>query len=411
MKGLGFLPSVPLSCKASYLRTRCRPSSTSVAPRRSQHCHTIALVSLDQESAQRVFEAVSPCRLEKLDGFGFLERAERLASTREVPSYIIENLKVWHKSYGIAVANNKDVKEDPNEYTEAMFSTLLELCRQAIETPIDFSSYHQRIREPFDHYKFGFDFSSVLLNRSESSVIGIENVAEAENYVKQGHNVIFLSNHQSEGDPYAIDVMLDWIAGCSREFCEDIVFMAGDRVRNDPMVSPFSAGRNLLTVYSKKHMNDQPELREHKLMHNRRTISETQKLFKEGGQALWFAPSGGRDRRSEEMGSVQISSFDEGAVDMMKFTAMKSGKPFHFYPMALWTYDMLPPPTNVGGAKVGEERVAKYTPMHMYIGKEIDWSSAVPPDVTDKIGRRRAQCKYIEDIVIEGYRQIGGYER
>lgn len=411
MKGLAFLPPIPLSSRANLPKTRRRASSTYVVPRRSHHCHTIALVSLDQESALRVFEAVSPYRLEKLDGIGFLERAERLAGTREVPSHIIENLKAWHKSYGEAVANNKALKEDPNDYTEAMFSTLLELCRQAIETPIDFPSYHQRIREPFDHYKFGFDFSSVLLDRSKSSVIGVENAAEAENYVKQGHNVIFLSNHQSEGDPYAIDFMLDWIAGRSREFCEDMVFMAGDRVRNDPMVSPFSAGRNLLTVYSKKHMNDNPELRNQKLMHNRRTISETQKMFKEGGRALWFAPSGGRDRRSIKTGNVEVSSFDEGAVDMMKFTAMKSGKPFHFYPMALWTYDMLPPPSNVGGAKMGEERVVKYTPMHMYIGKEIDWSAAIPPDVTDKIGKRRAQCKHIEDIVIEGYRQIGGYER
>jgi glycerol-3-phosphate O-acyltransferase len=42
---------------------------------------------------------------------------------------------------------------------------------------------------------------------------------------------------------------------------KDIVFMAGERVLRDAIVVPFSRGCNLLTVYSKKHIDSEPELK------------------------------------------------------------------------------------------------------------------------------------------------------
>ncbi|KAI0567219.1 glycerol-3-phosphate acyltransferase [Gracilaria domingensis] len=410
MKDHAFVSPLPVGRTARSLTATTTVRSSVATRQRVHRSYATAVVSLDQENIRTTFEAVSPSRLENVDGLRFLERVDHLVNSRQIPSHVIENLKSWHQSYAVAARQNPFLGEDPDEFTEAMFSTLLELCRRTIADPFDFSSYHQRIRHPFDHYKFGFDFSSVLLDRSKSAILGDENIHQAQNFVRQGHNVIFFSNHQSEGDPYAIDFMLDWIAGCDRQFCEKLVFMAGDRVRNDPMVAPFSAGRNLLTVYSKKHINDEPELFEKKLRHNRKTVSETHRLFKKGGTALWFAPSGGRDRRSAETGAVEISPFDEGAVATMKFTAERSGTPCHFYPMAVWTYDMLPPPSTVGGAEIGEERVAKYTPMRMYVGKEIEWNQSVPSNVKDKHKRRKAQCTHVENLVLDGYRRIGGYE-
>lgn len=378
-----------------------RPQTFRVVPR--------AVVQVGSEHFPTTFESVGEARYAPPDGLSFRARAEQLTADGVLPDHVTSTLLHWYGSYREAVRNNKHHKGDPTEFTETMFSTLLELARRAVLAPIDFKPYHKRIRKPFDYYKFGFDFAGVLLNTEESTVLGRDNIAEAVEYARQGHNIIFLSNHQSEGDPYAIDSLFDWVAGCERSFCENIIFMAGDRVTNDPVVSPFSAGRNLLTVYSKKHINDVPELREEKLLHNRRTIATSAKLFKQGGKVLWFAPSGGRDRRSQESSCVEISAFDDGAVDMMRFTALKSGVPCHFYPMSLWTYDMLPPPTSVGGAHLGEERTVNHIPMHMFVGKEIDWDAA--PKAKDKLGRRKARCDFAQNIVIEGYRAIGGYDR
>ncbi len=55
-------------------------------------------------------------------------------------------------------------------------------------------------------------------------------------------------------------------------------------------------GRNLFCVHSKKHINDVPELRAEKQAMNRRTLKNMSAALNEGGQLLWIAPSGGRDR-------------------------------------------------------------------------------------------------------------------
>jgi glycerol-3-phosphate O-acyltransferase len=96
----------------------------------------------------------------------------------------------------------------------------------------------------------------------------------------------------------------------------------------------------------------------------------------------------------------------------MRVTAEKAGRPCHFYPMSLLTYDMLPPPESVGGSQLGEARTCSYAPMSMAVGHEIDWTKAEPvPGVlaaADKVGRRRVRAQYIEDVVREGYAAIGG---
>lgn len=401
-----FAPGFPLSARRNPFRqpSRCTAAQERLAPRRA----AVRAVVQVEPGSHRTIDAVSDSRYISPDGLSFRERAERLVADGALPSVITDTLVTWFDSYRLAVVKNENFTADAGEYSETMFSTLLELTRRFVIDPIQYESFHQMVRAPFDYYKFGFDFASVLLNVKASSVLGRESLTEAVNYAEQGHNVIFISNHQSEGDPYAIDFLLDWIAGCRREFCEQLIFMAGDRVRNDPVVSPFSAGRNLLTVYSKKHVNDVPELRHEKLKHNRRTIHATSALFKEGGKVLWFAPSGGRDRRSKETFRVEISDFDDGAVEMMRFTAEKAGVPCHFYPMSLWTYDMLPPPNSVGGAEIGEERIVNHIPMHMYIGKELSWD--LPPSVTEKLECRKARCDIAQNAVIEGYKAIGGYD-
>ena len=102
-------------------------------------------------------------------------------------------------------------------------------------------------------------------------------------------------------------------------FAESTVFVAGDRVTTDLLAMPFSMGRNLLCIFSKKHVvrdvlwavqqlhpmpyprllmrqNNPPELKASKQRHNRMAMKTMQTMFKEGGKCIWVAPSGGRDR-------------------------------------------------------------------------------------------------------------------
>ena len=52
----------------------------------------------------------------------------------------------------------------------------------------------------------------------------------------------------------------------------DVHYVAGDRVVSDPLCKPFSMGRNLFCVHSKKHLDDIPELKEEKVRTNRQTL-------------------------------------------------------------------------------------------------------------------------------------------
>lgn len=406
MMPLVFVPIVPLpnALRLRHLQPVAAPAKRLV---RKRTAHAVLKVVSNQQ--HEVFDAVGETVCTPPDGFSFQNRAIQLTKDGALPKQVSGILLAWFDSYRKAVERNDYFIGDATQFTERNFSTLLELCRRAVKNPTQFGPYHVRVRQPFDYYKFGFDFASILLDADNSSVLGRDNLNAAIDYARQGHNIIFVSNHQSEGDPVAIDLLLSFLTQTDRQFCEDMVFMAGDRVRNDPVISPFSLGRNLLTVYSKKHINDVPELREAKLSHNRCTIAVTTTLFKEGGKVIWFAPSGGRDRRNEETGLVELSAFDDGAVEMMRFAALKSGVPSHFYPMSLWTYDMLPPPSSIGGAQFGEERIVNYVPMHMWIGEELDW--VIPSDITEKVAKRKASCELVFDQVKRGYRTIGGYGR
>lgn len=115
-----------------------------------------------------------------------------------------------------------------------------------------------------------------------------------------GENVVFLANHQTEADPAVFALLLE---SSFPRLATEVAYVAGDRVVTDPVCVPFSMGRNLFCVHSKKHMGDDPALKADKAATNRKTLKAMQAALSRGGQLLWIAPSGGRDRAvSAELG-------------------------------------------------------------------------------------------------------------
>lgn len=400
-------PSFAFGSRNVILNARRQPLNRARTPARGARM-TIPVTSTDIPVIERDVWQPGASFLDINDGLTLVQRLERLQNTGLVPPSAVSTLLSWKSSYTKAAADCAPIGPvNADVFSERAFSTLLELLLRHMKTPIVFEPYHRGLPE---YYSFGLDFALALVNIPQSRVIGAEHLRNAVKYLRDGHNVIFFSNHQSEADPYAIDALFTSVAGLPREFARQLIFMAGDRVREDPVVVPFSAGRDLLTVYSKKHLDDVPTLRASKVAHNRRTIYVTQKLLARGGRAIWFAPSGGRDRRSTETGRVEVSKFDPDAIEMMRFTAKKSGKPCHFVPMSLVTYDMLPPPSSVGGATLGEERVVNHIGISMAVGEEIDFRNVTFPENADKVQKRDLARRYIQDIVNKGYADIGGYD-
>ncbi|KAJ8902756.1 hypothetical protein NDN08_006076 [Rhodosorus marinus] len=331
----------------------------------------------------------------------------KLVKDGVIPQQYAMIIGEWYESYSKAVEQSKLVTEPADQITLRYFATLLELCMNQMQAPYEFDLFHQSVREPFDFYQFGLDFAKPVINFEDSIVEGRENIAKIEAYLEKGENVIILSNHQSEGEPHAIDSVLRQVL--DNTLGEKLIFMAGDRVREDLLAVPFTLGRNIVTVYSKKHMDDVPELKVEKQSHNKKTIQEVGKLFREGGKVLWLAPSGGRDRRSKETSEVEVSKFDPDAIETIRFVAARSGKPTHFFPMALATYRLLPPPETVD-VVMGEKRVVAHVPVNLWFGEELDMASLAPADA-DKQEQREMRANAVMETVKEGYSTIGGYDQ
>jgi glycerol-3-phosphate O-acyltransferase len=94
-------------------------------------------------------------------------------------------------------------------------------------------------------------------------------------------------------------------------------------------------------------------------------------LINAGGNIIWLAPSGGRDR-PDESGRFVVAPFDYKSLDMFKLMAMQSNRPLHFFPMAMYTHKLVPPPDAKATAEIGESRSAKRGPVSIAWLPETD---------------------------------------
>ncbi|CAL9052977.1 unnamed protein product [Musa banksii] len=238
-----------------------------------------------------------------------------------------------------------------------------------VEDPFSFCPYHKAIREPFDYYMFGQNYVRPLIDFRTSFIGNLSLFFDMEEKLKKGHNIVLFSNHQTEPDPAFISLLLE---RTNSYFIEKMVFVAGDRVVTDPLCKPFSMGRNLICVYSKKHMHDIPELVEMKRRANTRSLKEMALLLRRGSQVIWIAPSGGRDRPDPLTGQWHPAPFDASSVDNMRRLVDHSGVVGHIYPLAMLCYEVMPPPPEVE-KQIGERRKISFHGIGLSVAPEMNY--------------------------------------
>lgn len=292
--------------------------------------------------------------------------------------------------------------------TAVIFRELIRaIAGQMIGVPYKFPSYHTAIREgPIDYFKLGNDYVGTLINY-ERSLMGNDHLwVKIDQQLEAKENVVLFANHQSEADAAFIPLLTQ---GAHPGLGEKVVYIAGDRVVTDLMSKPFSMGRNLLCINSKKHMvSDDSATKSIKMRQNIATLKAMEKLMQEGGHCIWIAPSGGRDRRQAD-GTLAPDQFDPSSIELMKkFASKAKSKPTHFYPLAMATYDTMPPPTSIGG-DLGEVRVVTYCGCGLSLADEVDvsnsgqWAKGLQEgDDTAKV-----LASHIYDKVCTEYAKIG----
>ncbi|XP_057977182.1 glycerol-3-phosphate acyltransferase, chloroplastic isoform X2 [Malania oleifera] len=279
-----------------------------------------------------------------------------------LPSNFASVMEELYRSYQDAVFQSgiPDADEIILSNTTALFDRVL----LDAEDSFVFPPHHKAMREPFDYYMFGQNYIRPLIDFGNSYVGNINIFHEMEEKLQQ-------------------------------------TYVAGDRVLTDILCKPFSMGRNLMCVYSKKHMLDDPKLAEMKKKANIRSLKEMAMLLRGGSQIVWIAPSGGRDRPDPQTGEWHPAPFDASSVDNMRRLAENAGVPAHIYPLALICYNIMPPPPKVE-KEIGEKRVVSFHGVGLSVIPDISYAEiAAACENSEEV--KEAYSKALHDSVTEQY--------
>ncbi len=334
------------------------------------------------------------------------------------PDVMKQGLIQFYESYHKAVQSlpsDWEKKQSFNRLQKALES-YIHLISQEVQNPTIFQHFHVKETAPFDFFQFGLDMVLPLIDEEKSIVLGSDQIEKIDYALSQNENVIFLSNHQAEIDPQIISLLT---APFSKRLSEDIICVAGHRVTQDPLAIPFSRGRNLICIYSKKYIDHPPEKKAEKLQHNSKAIGAIEEFLEKGGSAIYVAPSGGRDRVPLDGKELQPAAFDPQSVEMFRLLSKKSSRPTHFHLLALHTIDQLPPPKGIN-IQLGEERIAARAPTGLYISPPLDMEAIDHQIVEGKLNERLSQdsglnikqekralrAEYLHEALVTMYRDL-----
>lgn len=267
-----------------------------------------------------------------------------------------------------------------------------------IKNPTKFTPVHKAVRSPIDYYHVGNEIFRPLVNTEASTVQKTETIEKIIGLLKNGENVVLFANHQIEADPQAISILLD---DKFPGFAENMMFVAGERVITDPMAIPFSMGRNLFCIYSKKYFDAHQDRKFEMLEHNKRTMLLLGQTLDQGGKCIYIAPSGGRDRPNENK-EIEVAPFDPQSVELMYLLGRKAKSPTHFFPLALSTHHLLPPPEGVQ-VPLGEKRPTNEADIHLFFGNELNMKEFPGSETDDRKEKRLRRALHIWEVVKELY--------
>nr|XP_027084105.1 glycerol-3-phosphate acyltransferase, chloroplastic-like isoform X1 [Coffea arabica] len=323
-----------------------------------------------------------------------LSGIRKAAESGRLPLNVTQGMEELYQNYRNAVYQSGDPKA--REIVLSNMALAFDRIFMDVKDPFEFSSYHKAIREPFDYYMFGQNYIRPLIDFRNSYVGNISLFNEIGDKLLQGDNIVLMSNHQTEADPAVIALLLE---STNPNLAENMIYVAGDRVITDPLCKPFSMGRNLLCVYSKKHMNDDPELVEMKRRANTKSLKEMALLLRGGSTIIWIAPSGGRDRPDPVSGEWYPAPFDVSSVDNMRRLVEHAGIPGHIYPLAILCHDIMPPPPKVE-KEIGEKRMISFHGVGLSVAPEIGFHAA---SLEDPEKTKTAYTQALYDSVNEQY--------
>src|SRR5690606_29373369 len=127
------------------------------------------------------------------------QRLHALVSRGELPAHVCGIIERFFDSYDEAL---REAGLDPADYDHLLHGFVDRVAERSA-APFVFEPYHRQVTEPFDYYTFGVEFLRPLVDKTRSTVTGLDVLARIDAQLRARENVVLLSNHQTEGDPQA----------------------------------------------------------------------------------------------------------------------------------------------------------------------------------------------------------------
>jgi glycerol-3-phosphate O-acyltransferase len=96
---------------------------------------------------------------------------------------------------------------------------------------------------------------------------------------------------------------------------------------------------------------------------------------------------------------------DPDSLEMFWLMAKKAKRPTYFYPLALYTYSILPPPPQVE-KELGEQRKVNYAPAYLSFGTAIDMQHFPGSEHENKVQRRLSRAHHINHLIQDNYKKL-----
>lgn len=203
--------------------TRLRnPQSTGVAcwkQRRGASLQVQATAEAATEARPSGLTPFAAVRSEE-EFFGALQKG---VDSGKLPKEFYPAFQDFYNNYKQTVLNSDAPDASPELVARVMGSIADRTFNQFLD-PYTFPSYHTRLLEPYDYYKFGQTYVRTLINFNKSVVGHLDRFQKVQEQLDAGDNVVLLANHQTEADPGVWALLLEKVLP---RLATEIIYVAG----------------------------------------------------------------------------------------------------------------------------------------------------------------------------------------
>lgn len=138
----------------------------------------------------------------------FFQALQKGVDSGKLPKPLYAAFEDFYNNYKNTVLTSDAPDASPELVARVMGSIADRTFNQFLD-PYTFPSYHTRLLEPYDYYKFGQTYVRTLINFNKSVVGHIDRFEKLQQQLDAGDNVILLANHQTEADPGVWALLLE----------------------------------------------------------------------------------------------------------------------------------------------------------------------------------------------------------